>query len=145
MKGIEKSTSIKSFLSINKPCQSPELAIVLYDDVLRRNRCSGHSLAVLDHVKETDVTTIWRIVGPITGHKSVCIGERAKVEKLTGGVIDEPRPILMAKRFRPGSQSLGHLLVIGQIFDHDFGESRGEQGDGDSDAVASRYSDVWIF
>ena len=100
MKGIEKSTSIKSFLSINKPCQSPELAIVLYDDVLRRNRCSGHSLAVLDHVKETDVTTIWRIVGPITGHKSVCIGERAKIDKWITDVqvLEVPHPLLTVKR-----------------------------------------------
>ena len=142
MKGIEVIDKHQSFLSINKPCQSPELATVRYDDILGRNRCSGHSLAVLDHVNETDVTAIRRIVGPITGRESACIGERAKVEKWTSGVIDEPQPVLTAKSYRPGSQSLVHLLVIGQIFDRDIGGSRGEQGDGDSDAVASRYSDV---
>ena len=131
----------KSFLSINKPCQCPESVIVLYGDVLGRNRCSDHSLAVLDNVNETDITAIRRIVGPITGRESVCIGERAKVEKLTDGVIDEPHPVLTAKRYRPGSQSLLRCLVIGQIFDCDIGGSR-EQGDSDSDAVASRYSGV---
>ena len=145
MKGIEKLTSIKSFLSINKPCQFPELfANVLYDEGLRRlaSRGSGHSLAVLDQVNENDVTAVWLIDAPITGRQSACIGERAKVDNLTVS-FDYPCRVLTANRSeRVGIQILGHGLVVGQIFDLDKAGSRGVRGSCDCDLVSSRYSDV---
>ena len=75
--------TMKSFLSINKPCQLPELlASGRYGDGLGRiaNRGISHSLAILDPVNDQGVTAIRRIGGPITGCDSVCICERAKVE-----------------------------------------------------------------
>ena len=85
VRGIEKSTIIKSFLSINKPCQFLKLRASILDCKGRGtsgSRGIGQSLAVADHVNETDITAIVRRIElPITERQSACIGERAKVEK----------------------------------------------------------------
>ena len=147
MKSIEKSTTIKSILSINKPCQFPELfANVLYAEGLGRfaNRGIGYGSAVLDHVKERGATStaIRCIVGPITGRESVCKGELAKVIKWTAVIFDKPRRELRARRTeRLGIQRVGRRLLGGQIFDRDKAGSRRERGNSELDVVSSRYSD----
>ena len=58
-------------------------------------------MAVADHVNETDVTAIIRCIGlPITERPSVCIVERAKVEKWTFHFhfLDYPVRVPTAKR-----------------------------------------------
>ena len=128
--------------TINKPCQFPELALVLDGDGRSVSRGSGHSLVAPDHVIERRATVIQRIEGPITKRQSVCIGERAKIDKWIADVqvLEVPHPLLTVKR-RGESQTHVRRSLFGQIFDRDIAGSGGH-GDGDADVVASRYSDL---
>ena len=96
---MKKSTAIKSFLPINKPCQFLKLHI-LGSDGRSASRGRGQNCVVLLNVNESDVTP-GRGIGPRhTPRHSVYKGDRAKV----GGwniwckILEQPLRALKAKR-----------------------------------------------